>query len=262
MASSSRLVREAQRERAGSIEPAARRREGRIEIVTLNRPAQRNAMSAALVDELIAVISAIENDPDVGALVLVGAGAGFCAGSDLGRLAAMDTAARRGFEAASGRVARMIAQSPKPILAAAHGFAMGGGLTLAAACDIVLTEADAKWSLPEVPVGLFPAWGLDAVVRRVGVPAARRLAWGIDTLSGREAQALGLADEIVEGNVLSVVMERARAIAGLPSVQAQAVKRFFSTYCEDEAADIAANGLFIEMTKTAEADATFRRFST
>ena len=68
----------------------------------------------------------------------------------------------------------------------------------------------------EVPVGLFPAWGLDAVIRRVGVPAARRLAWGIDTLSGREAHALGLADEIVEGNVLSVAMERARAIAGLP----------------------------------------------
>ena len=149
--------------------PLQGRREGRIEIVTLNRPAQRNAISAALVDELIAVISAIENDPHVGALVLVGAGAGFCTGSDLGGLAEMDTAARRGFEAASGRVARMIAQSPKPILAAAHGFAMGGGLTLAAACDIVLTEADAKWSLPEVPVGLFPAWGLDAVVRRVGV---------------------------------------------------------------------------------------------
>jgi Enoyl-CoA hydratase/isomerase len=91
--------------------PLQGRREGRIEIVTLNRPAQRNAMSAALVDELIAVIRAIENDPDVGAVVLVGAGAGFCAGSGLGGLAAMDTAARRGFEAASGRVARMIAQS-------------------------------------------------------------------------------------------------------------------------------------------------------
>jgi len=71
--------------------PLQGRREGRIEIVTLNRPAQRNAMSAALVDELIAVIRAIENDPDVGAVVLVGAGAGFCAGSDLGGLAAMDT---------------------------------------------------------------------------------------------------------------------------------------------------------------------------
>jgi len=104
--------------------------------------------------------------------------------------------------------------------------------------------------------------GLDAVVRRGGVPAARRLAWGIGTLSGREAHALGLADEIVEGNVLSAAMERARAIAGLPSLQAHAVKRFFSIYCEDEAADVAANGLFMEMTKTVEADATFRRFST
>ena len=137
--------------------PLQGRREGRIEIVTLNRPAQRNAMSAA--DELIAVISAIENDPDVGALVLVGAGAGFCAGSDLGGLAAMDTAARRGFEAASGRVARMIAQSPKPILAAAHGFAMGGGLTLAATCDIVLTvcrpQDEAAGSFPTKPA--FPS---------------------------------------------------------------------------------------------------------
>jgi enoyl-CoA hydratase/carnithine racemase len=124
------------------------------------------------------------------------------------------------------------------------------------AFDPFSLQADSV-AFAEVDVGR-----LDAVVRRVGVPAARRLAWGIDTLSGREAHALGLADEIVEGNVLSVAMERARAIAGLPSVQAQAVKRFFSTYCEDEAADIAANGLFIEMTKTAKADATFRQFST
>jgi len=111
--------------RTAASSPLQGRREGGIEIVTLNRPAQRNAMSAALVDELIAVISAIENDPDVGALVLVGAAAGFCAGSDLGGLAAMGAAARRGFEAASGRVARMIAQRPKPVLAAAHGFPMG-----------------------------------------------------------------------------------------------------------------------------------------
>jgi hypothetical protein len=107
----SRLVREAQRERAGSIEPAARASGG----PDRDRDAQPSGAEERHVGrsggELIAVIRAIENDPDVGAVVLVGAGAGFCAGSGLGGLAAMDTAARRGFEAASGRVARMIAQS-------------------------------------------------------------------------------------------------------------------------------------------------------
>jgi len=71
---------------------------------------------------------------------------------------------------------------------------MGGGLTLAAARDIVLTAASsAKWGLPEVPIGLFPAWGIGSVVRRVGVTSARRLAFGLD---GREVHALGLADEV------------------------------------------------------------------
>ena len=74
---------------------------------------------------------------------------------------------------------------------------MGGGLTLAAARDIVLTAASsAKWGLPEVPIGLFPAWGIGSVVRRVGVTSARRLAFGTDTLDGREVHALGLADEV------------------------------------------------------------------
>jgi enoyl-CoA hydratase/carnithine racemase len=237
-----------------------RRREGNIEIISLNRPGRRNAMSVALVNGLIDVLSAIEDDRDVRALVLAGEGTGFCAGSDLAELASMDVQGRRAFEAASGRVARMICQSSKPVLAAVHGFAVGGGLTLAAACDIVLTDLSAKWSLPEVPVGLFPAWGIGSVVRRAGVTSARRLAWGIDTLDGRAAQAAGLADEVVEGNVVAIACERAQVLAALPSAQAQAVKRYFAAYCADEAADIAANRLFIEMTDSPEADATFRRF--
>lgn len=217
-------------------------------------------MSVALVNSLIDVLSAIEDDLDVRAVVLAGEGAGFCAGSDLAELASMDVHGRRAFEAASGRVARMICQSSKPVLAAVHGFAVGGGLTLATACDIVLTDLSAKWSLPEVPVGLFPAWGVGSVVRRAGVTSARRLAWGIDTLDGRAAHAAGLADEVVEGNVLTIACERAQALAALPCAQAQAVKRYFAVYCADEAADIAAIRLFIEMTSSPEAEATFRRF--
>jgi enoyl-CoA hydratase/carnithine racemase len=237
-----------------------RRREGEVEIISLNRPGRKNAMSMAMVNSLIDVLSAIEDDRDVRAVVLAGEGTGFCAGSDLGGLANMDACGRRTFEAASGRVARMISQCSKPVLAAVHGFAIGGGLTLATACDIVLSDLSAKWSLPEVPVGLFPAWGLGSVVRRAGVTSARRLSWGIDTLDGRGAQASGLADEVVEGNVLAIACERARALAALPYAQAQAVKHYFAAYCADEAADIAANRLFIEMTGSPEAGATFRRF--
>ena len=151
-------------------------------ILTLDRPEQRNAMSAALVEAMIATLEAL--DPSVRAVMLVGSGRGFCAGSDLAALAAMDNDARSVFETDSARLALLIAAIDVPVIAAVHGFAIGGGLTLAAACDIIVTTADANWSLPEVPIGLFPAWGLGAVEERVGRPAARRLSWGIDTLDG------------------------------------------------------------------------------
>ena len=136
---------------------------------------------------------------------------------------------------------------------------MGGGLTLAAARDIVLTASSATWGLPEVPIGLFPAWGIGSVVRRVGVTSARPLAFGLD---GREVHALGLADEVIGGDVLAAASKRAEPLAALPSAQTQAVKRYFATYCADEAADIAANSLFIDLSGSPEARATFQSFST
>ena len=168
---------------------------GRVLVVALNRPASRNAMSARLVDEMLA---ALATDAEIGALVLTGTGRGFCAGSDLAGLAMMGASEKSAFETASGLLARRIMAHPLPVLAAVHGFAIGGGLTLAAACDIVVTSVEAKWSLPEVPIGLFPAWGLEAVALRVGRPAARRLAWGIDMISGEAAVAMGLADAAAE----------------------------------------------------------------
>ncbi len=136
-------------------------RHGPTAVLTLNRPAQRNAMSSELVEALIADVARLDADLDV--RVLTGAGRGFCAGSDLAQLGDMSAEARLHFEAASGRLARMFAQLSKPVLAAVHGFAIGGGLTLAAACDVVVADAASKWSLLEAPIGLFPTWGLSAV---------------------------------------------------------------------------------------------------
>jgi len=228
-------------------------------MVTLDRPQRRNAMSAALVDRLLALLQEMAGQAAIGAIVFAGAGRGFCAGSDLAELASADAVGRAAFEAASGRLARGMVAHPLPILAAVHGFAIGGGMTLAAACDIVVTAPDAHWSLPEVPIGLFPAWGLEPVSDRVGRPMARRLAWGIDTLDGKAACAAGLADLVAEAP-LEAALGLAAQLAALPRGQAAAVKSYFSRVRRGEAADDMARALFTQACLTPEAAASLARF--
>jgi len=232
-----------------------------VALVTMNRPAQRNAMSAELVEVLIAASLRLDAAASVRAVVLAGAGPGFCAGSDLAGLARMNAAQRGAFEAESGRLARLLGALSKPVVAAAKGFAIGGGLTLAAACDIVVTEAAARWSLPEAPIGLFPAWGLASVVERVGKPAARRLSFGIDTLTGVEACQIGLADVLAQGEVLDASLDIAAKLAALPPVSAACVKDYFFANLGGEAADDLANRLFMHTTQTEAAEASFRKFA-
>jgi enoyl-CoA hydratase len=231
-----------------------------VAIVSMDRPAQRNAMSPDMVEALAETLSRLESSDAVKALVLTGADPGFCAGSDLAALASMNEAEQNTFEANSGRLGRMITQLSKPVVAAVKGFAIGGGLTLAAACDLVVTDASSCWSLPEVPIGLFPAWGLAAVSARVGSFNARRLAWGIETVSGLEAHRLGLVDVIAQGEVLEESVAIARRLAKLPSEQVACVKEYFSPAPTDEMADQRANLLFARAATSPAAQATFERF--
>jgi len=227
----------------------------RILCVTLERPVQRNAMSARMVEELLRFLESREA-AEAGAIVLSGEGRGFCAGSDLGELAVMDAHDRSRFEADCGRIARAMMAFPRPLIAGVHGFAIGGGLTLAAACDIVVSAPDVRWSLPEVPIGLFPAWGLEGVIRRVGQPLARRLSWGIDTLDGASAMRWGLADEMADDPV-GVALERARQLSALPHEQVSQVKRYFAVDRTGEEADALANALFLSACESDAATASF-----
>lgn len=230
-----------------------------VALVAINRPAQRNAMSVSLVQRMLVAFARLEADPAIRVILLHGTGRGFCAGSDLGELAGMTDADRSLFEAESGRLARTIAHLRMPVVAAIHGFAIGGGLTLAAGCDIVVSEPAVRWSLPEVPIGLFPAWGLGLVTDRIGRSAARRLSWGIDTLDGTEAARLGLADQLAD-DALGAARATALRLAALPAAQSESVKRYFSAAPAGEAADLAANRLFMQAVATSEAAESFRRF--
>lgn len=232
---------------------------GPVLLLTLQREPQRNAMSPALVEELIHQIQSASADPYVHAVVLQGAGNGFCAGSDLGALAAMDSKGRAQLETQSGALTREMGRCVKPVIAAVHGFAIGGGLTLAAAADIVIADPASRWSLPEVPIGLFPAWGIDLVVQRIGVAAARRLSWGIDTLDGTEAHRLGLVDQLAD-DPRTEALALANRLAELPPVQAQAVKRYFTRHVPPADGDQAATALFLTTTETQQAAASFARF--
>lgn len=244
---------------AEGMETLALETAGPVARLALNRPDQRNAMSALLVAELIECLQRIEGDPQIRTIVLSGAGRGFCAGSDLSELAAIDAAGREAFEAESGRLARLIWNLETPVIAAVTGFAIGGGFTLATSCDLVVTAPDAKWSLPEVPIGLFPAWGIDSVVLRAGQVRARRLCWGIDMLDGKAAVEIGLADELADDPV-TAACALAQKLAALPPESAAAVKRYFAPAGPAAASDAAANRHFLQCCDTAEAAASFIRY--
>jgi len=226
--------------------------------ITLDRVHSRNAMSSGMVDSLLALLRD-RRAHAAGAILLDGAGKGFCAGSDLTGLAAMTPLERGLFEADCAFLAQAMVAFPRPIIAAVHGFAIGGGLTLAAAADIVVTAPDTRWSLPEVPIGLFPAWGLAAVSRRTGAVRARRLAWGIDTLDGATAASWGLAD-IVADTPRDRAKEIAARLASLPVGQVAAVKEHFAIDRHADDSDRHANRLFLAACETPAAKASFTKF--
>ena len=206
-----------------------RRREGRVELLRLDRQAVRNALDAALAAELARAFAELGADDAVRVVVLAGKGAGFCAGSDVKEMARVGPERRLEIAREKAALLKAMAASPKPVVAAVHGFALGGGLMLAAGCDLVVSERDARWRLPEVGLGFFPPWGLEALVARVGVSRARLLVFGHEELDGARALELGLADVCVApGAAEAEALAQAGRLAELPAAAVASSKRFFA----------------------------------
>jgi enoyl-CoA hydratase len=194
--------------------------EGPVAVVTLNRPAKRNAMSMAMQQDLLAALETVAADGDLRALVLTGAGADFCVGGDFAVVERMD--ADSGFRdvaaAQHRRVMGILFALDIPMIAAIEGAAFGFGAELAACCDVVLMGETARLGDPHVRFGLAPA----PVTLLAWPLMTSRLAAGELLMTGRdvpaaEAAALGLASRTVPaGTALAEARLLAEAIAALP----------------------------------------------
>ncbi len=174
------------------------RTNGPVTVLTLNRPARLNAIGSDVLGLLAAAVAAAAADDQVRALVIAGAGRAFCAGADLTEIEALpDARAFRGFIARMTEVYQLIADCPKPSVAALHGVAFGGGLELALACDLRVAERDARLGVPEMKLGVLPgAGGTQRLPRLVPAGIAKQMILTGEPITAPRAHALGLVNEL------------------------------------------------------------------
>lgn len=197
--------------------------QGRVGVITLNRPRQLNALNDTLMDQLGAALLAFDADEDIGAIVITGSPRAFAAGADIAAMADwsfMDV--YRG--AFITRNWETIRQVRKPVLAAVSGFAMGGGCELALACDIIVAAESARFALPEIKLAMLPgAGGTQRLPRAIGKAKAMDMCLSARTLDAHEADRYGLVSRVVpDAELLAHTLALATQIAGfsLPALMA------------------------------------------
>lgn len=190
--------------------------DGRTALVSIEREAKLNALDAGMVAMLADICRALDRDVSVDVVIITGAGdKAFSAGGDIedwGARTPLDFARfwlRDGHDAFDS-----LARLRQPVIAVLNGHALGGGLELAAACDLVIAERHAKLGQPEAGIGIIPGWsGTQRAVRRFGARAVRRMALFGEVFDAATAHALGIVDEVVEsGAGMARAMEVAQRI--------------------------------------------------
>src|SRR5579884_270319 len=196
---------------------------GRVLLITINRPDQRNAVNAAVAEGIAAALDRLDSEPELSLGVLTGAGKGFSAGMDLKAFVAGERpyAGDRGFAGITQRAAE------KPLIAAVEGFAVAGGLEVALACDLIVASRGARLGIPEVKRSLVAAGGaLLRLPRILPRTIALELALTGEPIDAERAHELGLVNRLAEpGQALTVALELAETIAANGPLALAATKR-------------------------------------
>jgi enoyl-CoA hydratase/carnithine racemase len=212
-------------------------RRGAVLVARLNRPEARNALTPDLIRAIGAVVVGVETDPETRALVLTGTGdRAFCAGMDLRAFAAGE---QRGIgDDDAGRAFMRLTEGAVtvPLVGAANGTALAGGFELLLACDVIVASSEARFGLPEVQRGLFPAGGGTLLGTRVGLSIALEMTLTGEAITAERAYELGLLNAVVApDDVMQTAVAVAERIAANGPLAVAAVKELVRLGVSDPA---------------------------
>jgi len=229
--------------------------------IILNRPQELNAISPLLIAELGDVLNTLEQDSQVGSLVITGAGRAFCAGADLKFVGTMPGAQREeataAFLAAATMLMSRLESFPKPVIAAVNGIATAGGMELVLCCDLVVATESARLGDGHANFGLLPgAGGSLRLTRKIGVTRAKYLFFTGDLASAAEMAAAGLVNRIVpDADLAGAVARLVGQLAGKSSLGLRRMKELANA-----AIDLSLEeGLQFEQSVNAEHSTSFDR---
>ena len=202
-----------------------------VATITLNRPEKMNAFTGEMMEDWLAALDACQTNAEVRVIVMTGTGRAFTTGGDIEGFGASAGRTPQGIRdhlvAGSQRLIRKIAQTDKPVIAALNGFATGGGLDIALACDIRFAAEGARFAETYAKMGLIPGMGGAYLLPRiVGVAKALEMFWSTDWVDAREAERIGLVNKVfADAELMDATLAFARNVAGGAPLAVRTIKR-------------------------------------
>jgi enoyl-CoA hydratase len=236
---------------------------GAIGVLRLRRGERANALNRQLLEALAERQESLRTNTEIRVLVTVGEGKGFSAGSDLEELAGLSIEEAVDSQKLEGRVCRSFLSLPQPTIAAVHGYALGGGLFLAAYHDFRIIASDARLGAPEVVLGWNPTFGTSRLRSLAGSTAAMRWLLSGEEFTPAEAEREGFATRLVSAEaVLSQALELGEQLAALPGAGVAAVKEasWRDQAAELERADTLEAELFGRCLASPQAQSSLLRY--
>jgi 2-(1,2-epoxy-1,2-dihydrophenyl)acetyl-CoA isomerase len=208
--------------------------DGGVATVRMNNPERLNALSRTLTENLLEELARIRDDASVRAVVLTGEGRGFSSGADLsalqepylkGERPKLSSFLKEGYN----KLIPLLAETPKPVIAAINGVTAGAGVSLALACDLRIASSGAAFAMAFINIGLIPDAGCSALLpRTIGMSEALRLALSGEKIDAPTAERIGLVHKVVPAEDLPAeAHETARRLAALPTTAMGLTKRMF-----------------------------------